>query len=158
MKIHLSTAALAAAFVLAASIPAGAQGTMSSSDHMKKPSMTMTKTPVSVPLKALNGSGESGNAVLRDTPAGLSVVLTLTGFPPAGGQPAHIHKGTCAKLDPKPEYPLTTVVGGRSTTVIKGVTIAQLLASPNAINVHKSTKEIPVYVSCGNIAAMHGKM
>jgi hypothetical protein len=157
MRIHLSTAALAAAFALAVCVPVGAQGTGGSPGHMmQKPhmggAMMMTKTPVSIPLNALNGSGESGNAVLRDTPAGLSVVLTLKGFP-AGPQPAHIHKGTCAQLDPKPEYPLTSVVAGKSTTVVKGVTIAKLLASPNAINVHKSTKEIPVYVSCGNIAA-----
>ncbi|HEV2642870.1 MAG TPA: hypothetical protein VGT98_09195, partial [Candidatus Elarobacter sp.] len=68
-------------------------------------------------------------------------------------QPAHIHKGTCEKLDPKPTYPLKSAHDGQSETVIEGVTLAQLQKAPYAINVHKSTKEIPVYVSCGNLAA-----
>jgi hypothetical protein len=152
MKLVLLTAALGAVLLLPATVPAGAQGTSGSPGHKAGGAMMMTKTPVSVPLKALNGSGESGSAILRDTPKGLSVMITLKGFP-AGPQPAHIHKGTCAKLDPKPEYPLSPVVSGKSTTVVKGVTIAELLASPNAINVHKSVTEIPVYVACGDIAA-----
>jgi hypothetical protein len=161
MKINFSAAALGAALVVAATIPAGAQGTGGSPGHMgKKPNtmMMMAKKPMTISLTALNGSGESGKAVLADTKGGLSVMVTLTGGPAGVAQPAHIHKGTCAKLDPKPEYPLTSVVGGASKTVIPGVTIAKLMASPNAINVHKSVKEIPTYVACGNIAAMHGKM
>lgn len=161
MRFHLSTAALGAALVFATTVPIGAQGTGGSPGHMsKKPAMMMAGPhQVTVALKALNGSGESGKAVLKDTAAGLSVMLTLTGGPAGVAQPAHIHKGTCAKLDPKPEYPLTSVVGGASKTIVPGVTIAKLLASPNAINVHKSAKEIPTYVSCGDIAAMkHGAM
>ena len=50
------------------------------------------------------------------------------------------------------------MVGGKSNTTIKGVTVAQLLASPNAVNVHKSATEIPTYVACGNISSKKGKM
>jgi len=68
-------------------------------------------------------------------------------------QPAHIHKGTCDKLDPKPTYPLKAIHGGTSETTIPKVTIADLEKSPFAINVHKSTTDIATYVSCGNIVA-----
>ena len=113
--------------------------------------MTMAKMPMTVSIKALNGSGEAGSAVLTDTKAGLKVVISLTGAP-EGAQPAHIHKGSCAKLDPKPEYPLSSVVGGKSTTVVKGVTIGEIKGK-TAINVHKSPTDIATYVACGDIAA-----
>ena len=154
MRFQLSTVALGAALVFAATVPAGAQGTGGSPGHMgKKGGAMMMAAPhqLTIPLKALNGSGESGKAVLKDTAAGLSVMLTLTGAPAGVPQPAHIHKGTCAKLDPKPEYPLSFVVNGKSKTTLAGLTVAKLLASPDAINVHKSAKEIKVYVSCGDI-------
>jgi len=110
----------------------------------------MMKAPLTIPVKALNGSGESGTATLTDTKAGLKVVISLTGAP-AGPQPAHIHKGSCAKLDPKPEYPLSSVVDGKSTTVVPGVTIGQILGK-TAVNVHKSTTDIPTYFACGDVA------
>lgn len=108
--------------------------------------------PIHVRLAAQNNSGETGTATMFDGARGLIVKLRMEG----GGdvdQPAHIHKGTCDKLDPKPTYPLKAVHGGESETTIEGVTIAQLEKAPFAINVHKSTKEIPVYVSCGNLGA-----
>ncbi len=110
------------------------------------------KMPVQVRLLAQNNSGETGTATLFDGAKGLIVKLRLSGGGDAD-QPAHIHKGTCEKLDPKPTYPLKSVHDGQSETVIEGVTLAQLQKAPFAINVHKSTKEIPVYVSCGNLAA-----
>jgi len=160
MRFHLSTAALGAALVFAVTVPVGAQGTGGSPGHMSKKPMMMAAGPhqVTVTLTALNGSGETGKAVIKDTKGGVSVALTLAGGAAGVDQPAHIHKGTCAKLDPKPEYPLTNVVGGKSNTTIKGVTVAQLLASPNAVNVHKSATEIPTYVACGNISSKKGKM
>jgi hypothetical protein len=47
--------------------------------------------------------------------------------------------------------PLPTVQGGVSMTVVKGVTLSELLAAPWAINVHKSTTEGNIYVACGDI-------
>ena len=110
------------------------------------------KMPQQLHLLAQNGSGETGTATLYDGAKGLIVKLRLSG----GGevdQPAHIHKGTCEKLDPKPTYPLKPVHDGQSETTIEGVTIAQLQKSPYAINVHKSAKEAAIYVSCGNLVA-----
>jgi hypothetical protein len=118
----------------------------------QSPAPATRKLPMQIRLAEQNKSDESGTATLLDGAKGLIVRLRLRG----GGdvdQPAHIHKGTCEKLDPKPAYALTTVHDGSSEKTIEGVTIAQLEKSPYAINVHKSTKEIPVYVACGNIVA-----
>jgi hypothetical protein len=50
-------------------------------------------------------------------------------------------------------WPLTNLSNGTSTTVVKGTTIDQMLKTPYAINVHKSTSDLGTYVACGNIAA-----
>jgi hypothetical protein len=151
MKLVLVTAALGALLILPATVPAGAQGTGGSPGHMGHMggAMTMMKTPLTVPMKELNGSGESGSAVLRDTPKGLVVTIHIKGTKMA--QPAHIHKGSCAKLDPKPEYALHNVINGMSVTTVTGVTIGSLLGK-SAINVHKSLTDLPTYVSCGDVA------
>ena len=118
----------------------------------QSPAPAPRKLPMQIRLAEQNKSGETGTATLLDGAKGLIVRLRLNG----GGdvdQPAHIHKGTCDKLDPKPTWPLTTVHDGKSEKTIEGVTIAQLEKAPYAINVHKSTKEVPIYVACGNIVA-----
>jgi len=80
------------------------------------------------------------------------VVVTST---KGGGdlEPIHIHKGTCANLNPVPTYPLTTLKDGDSVSVVKGVKLSDLLAGTYAVNVHKSTSDIPTYVACGDIKA-----
>jgi hypothetical protein len=105
---------------------------------------------ITVKLGPQNSSGESGTATL--TKAGdkqTKVVLSVQGGPP-DAQPTHIHKGTCSKLDPKPAYPLSPVVGGKSETVVN----ASLddLAKDHAINGHKSAQDLKTYVFCGDIA------
>jgi|SRR5579871_1098019 len=106
---------------------------------------------VTVKLSAQNGSGENGTATLTQAGSDVQVVIALSGAP-ATAQPAHIHTGTCSNLGGV-AYPLTPVTGGKSTTTVKGVTIAALLAKPTAINVHESAAELQKYVSCGNITA-----
>jgi Cu/Zn superoxide dismutase len=106
---------------------------------------------VTVKLSAQNGSGENGTATLTQSGSDVQVVIALSGAP-ATAQPAHIHTGTCSSLGGV-AYPLTSVTGGKSTTTVKGVTIAQLLAKPNAINVHESADNLQKYVACGNITA-----
>jgi hypothetical protein len=138
-KAILSPAVLAAALVLAATAQSPA------------PAPPAHKMPTQMHLAAQNNSGETGTATLFDGAKGLIVKLRTSGSDV--DQPAHIHKGTCDKLDPKPAYPLKPVHDGQSETTIEGVTIAQLQKSPYAINVHKSAKEASVYVSCGNLTA-----
>ena len=68
----------------------------------------------------------------------------------ANAQPAHIHKGTCASLDPTPAYPLHDIVAGRSLTVVRS---RWTLSSKGkyAINLHRSAEKLKVYVACGDI-------
>jgi Cu/Zn superoxide dismutase len=104
---------------------------------------------LTIKLTAQNGSGENGTATLTQANGAVKVVIAIPKGP-AGPQPAHIHDGTCAGLKGV-VYPLTSVAKGASTTTVKGITIAQLLAGKYAINVHKSTSDIGTYVSCGAI-------
>jgi len=104
---------------------------------------------VNVRMHAQNKSGESGSAKL--TPEGADktrVEISLKGGPKGTPQPAHIHEGSCAKLDPKPKYGLENVVDGKSTTVVpQGIDAVRGMA----INVHKSADDLKTYVSCGDI-------
>jgi hypothetical protein len=104
---------------------------------------------VTVKLGPQSGSGESGTATL--TKAGdkqTKVSLSIDGGK-ADAQPAHIHKGTCANLDPKPAFPLSPVTGGKSETTVN----ASLddLKKGYAINGHKSAQDLKTYVFCGEI-------
>lgn len=109
-------------------------------------------TTVTVDMKALNGSGETGTAAVSQETDGVKVVVTLKNAP-ADAQPTHIHIGTCGNIKAAPEYSLESVTNGTSTTVVKGVTLDDLLKGHYAINVHKSTSDLGTYVSCGDIKA-----
>jgi hypothetical protein len=100
-----------------------------------------------------NGSGELGTVTLTAMGEKTRVDVALANAPTDVPQPAHIHLGTCAKLDPKPKFPLTTVVDGVSTTMVDAP-LKTLTAGGMAVNVHKSTTDIPTYVACGDLAAM----
>jgi hypothetical protein len=108
-----------------------------------------------VKLRAQNGSGETGTATL--TPMGVNqtkVVVDLSGAPKSA-QPAHIHKGSCAKLDPTPAYALQNLADGKSQSVVN-VSINDLKKGSFAINVHKSQTDLKTYVACGNIGSGGG--
>ena len=101
-----------------------------------------------VELKAQNKSNESGTATL--TPAGDSTKVVLDVKGAEGTQPTHIHKGTCDKLDPKPAFPLSPVVNGKSETTVKA-SMKDLTSGQYAINGHKSAQDLKTYVFCGEI-------
>jgi hypothetical protein len=106
-----------------------------------------------VQLKAQNGSNESGTATITEMGNNeIQVVVNLSNGTTVA-QPAHIHKGTCANLNPTPQYPLTSLVDGKSTTTVKGTNLTDLTSEPYAVNVHKSATEASTYVSCGDITA-----
>ena len=144
--MHYRISALSALLVLGSSAFALAQS--------PAPAMMPAAAPgtVTVKLGAQNDSGETGTAMLSQAGDDVKVAVTMTGGNAAGPQPIHVHEGTCAKLDPKPKYPLTTVQGGTSTTTLKGMKLTDLETGGYAINVHKSTTDIATYVSCGDIA------
>ena len=89
--------------------------------------------------------------------------------------PAHIHSGTCGDGLGDVVYPLSNVseaalvngtpiagaTGGATDAIpvaISGTTVpstlADLLASPYAINIHESAENIGNYIACGNIGGM----
>jgi len=103
-----------------------------------------------VKLDAQNNSGESGTATL--TPAGDSTKVVLDVKGGQGTQPTHIHKGTCSQLDPKPAFPLSPVVNGKSETTVKAP-MKDLTTGGYAINGHKSAQDLKTYVFCGDIKA-----
>ena len=103
-----------------------------------------------VKLEPQNNSNESGTATL--TPAGDSTKVVLEVKGAEGTQPTHIHKGTCAQLDPKPAFPLSPVVNGKSETTVKAST-KDLTTGGYAINGHKSAQDLKTYVFCGDIKA-----
>jgi hypothetical protein len=102
--------------------------------------------PVEIHLNAMNGSGESGIAILTPQGAKTMVELKMSGAP-ADPQPAHFHSGTCENYGPRPLYPLRAVVKGGTTTTLD-VPMEKLLAGDLVINVHKSFDDIATVVSC----------
>src|SRR5437016_3417406 len=104
--------------------------------------VAMAQTPTTVTLNEQNGSGETGTATLTDLGNGMvRVDVAVNGEPAGASQPMHIHKGTCANLDPNPAYPLKNLENGTSSTQVT-TTLQALMASPFAINGHKSAAEI----------------
>jgi hypothetical protein len=101
-------------------------------------------------LKAQNGSNENGTVALTPQGTKTLVVVSLTDAPSGTPQPAHVHVGPCATLNPAPTYPLTPVVDGVSMSTLD-VPIDKLTAGTFAVNVHKSGTDIKTYVSCGDL-------
>ena len=103
-----------------------------------------------VKLEPQNNSNESGTATLTSAGESTKVVLEVKGA--EGTQPTHIHKGTCAQLDPKPAFPLSPVVNGKSETTVKA-SMKDLTTGGYAINGHKSAQDLKTYVFCGDLKA-----
>ena len=114
------------------------------------PGIARAAGPVTVPLAPQNNSGESGTATLTEQGTKTKVTVVVTGAPAGVAQPLHVHKGTCAQLDPRPSYGLATLTDGKSETTID-VSLAALQAGGFAVNGHKSAAEVSTYVFCGNI-------
>ncbi|HYK53928.1 MAG TPA: hypothetical protein VEV38_10405 [Candidatus Eremiobacteraceae bacterium] len=117
-------------------------------------SVSAKSDSLSIKLVAQNGSKQTGWALLTAMGSKTKVVLSVSHT--KGSEPAHIHPGTCANLNPVPKIPLSDVVNGKSTTVIDA-TLASLETGHFAINVHAGPGPlIKKYVSCGNIPASGG--
>lgn len=108
---------------------------------------------VTVKLEAQNNSGQNGVATLLPEGDKTKVVIEIPNMPAGVAQPAHIHLGSCDKLDKAPKWALEAVKDGRSVTVVP-VSLETILEDRTAINVHKSAAEAQIYVSCGNIIAV----
>jgi hypothetical protein len=111
----------------------------------------MSAHAMTINLTAQNNSKQDGQAFLNDTSGGLKVKVQIKNEPAGASEPAHIHQGTCAKLNPAPWKPLSNVVNGLSVTTIPGLTIAGIKKAKYAINVHLSAANLAHYVSCGDL-------
>ena len=111
--------------------------------------MAAQDKPVTVNLSPQNASGEKGTVTLTPQGDKTQVVIELSGAPSAA-QPAHIHDGSCASLDPKPRVPLQNVVSGNSTTTLD-MKLDDIMSKGGAINVHKSAADVKTYVACGDL-------
>jgi hypothetical protein len=110
---------------------------------------------LTVSLAEQSGSTQSGEAFLTavdDSTTRVELSIGTAGDTP---QPAHIHKGSCANLDPQPEHALEDVVAGESSTDVN-VSLDELRNGEFAINVHKSADALRIYVACGDIASVAG--
>jgi hypothetical protein len=136
--------------VLIAGIAAGGLAFAPQAQEAKKGAKKSAAKSVTVRLGQQNKSGESGTARLTPDGDKTKVVINLKGAPKGVSQPAHVHDGSCAKLDPKPKYPLQNVVDGKSTSEVPAK-LDSLVGGNLAINVHKSAEEAKIYVACGDI-------
>jgi hypothetical protein len=117
-------------------------------------SLAVAADSATAKLEPQNSSGESGTATLTKAGANQTkVVLEVQGAPSGASQPVHIHKGSCAKLDPKPAYPLSPVVNGKSETTVNA-SLDSLEKGGYAINGHKSAQDVATYVFCGDLKSM----
>lgn len=111
---------------------------------------------VTITFEERNDSGASGTATLTAVGNQTRVELDITGL--TGHHPDHIHRSTCEDPEPNPLFPLTDVVldradeTGHSETLVD-VPLADLLAEPHVILIHKSMAEINIYVACADILA-----
>ncbi|MDQ2871662.1 MAG: CHRD domain-containing protein [Candidatus Eremiobacteraeota bacterium] len=111
---------------------------------------SMAKTTLNINMGEQNKSKQNGTAMLKQQGANIMVKVSVYNEPKGASEMAHIHKGTCQKLNPTPYKPLKNVMNGTSTSTITGMTIDQLKDGHYAVNVHDA-KNPKRYVSCGNI-------
>lgn len=119
-------------------------------------------------LIQVNGAKQSGAARIIDNKMiggvpSVTVTLQLTNAPNLPHEPAHIHNGYCggtgfifrslnfARLVPGTSDARQGIAD--STTVLKGITVNQLVGMHSSINVHYSTSPQGLHevLSCGNI-------
>jgi len=114
---------------------------------------------ITVPLDEYQDSGVSGMASLSAVGNFVQTSLKMNGTQVVGDHPAHIHTGTCDNFDPNPIFPLTTVVlgwvdgEGGSRSLVKDISLRDLLADDYVILVHKSAEELTNYFVCGDISS-----
>lgn len=122
---------------------------------------------VTITLSPQNNSGINGTATI--TPMGtnqIQVAINVTGEPDGAYEPAHIHMGTCANLNPTPQFFLTdsssSTNGGQlwlqngKATVTVNTTMSEIQNTAHAINIHLSPANLPHYVACGDIPSTGG--
>lgn len=118
-----------------------------------------SSTPTGQVMVTLRGLGEAttaqaGTATLVPMGEKTQVNIDVKAGPTGVEQPIHIHSGPCDRLGGI-VHPLNNVVNGKSTTEVNA-TLASIVSGSLAINLHKSTTEIAVYTTCGDIGTPAG--
>lgn len=115
------------------------------------PTMLSAKSWRTVTMHAQNGSRQSGTATITKVGSDkIRITISLKNEPAGASEPAHIHPGSCAALNPVPKVALNPVVDGKSVTTIDKPT-----GKAGAINVHKGNgADLKIYVSCGDMPQM----
>jgi hypothetical protein len=126
---------------------------------------------VRVPLHAVNGSGQSGVAVLTPTADGYTVVVRVTGKRVQDGEHDHIHNLSCARYARIARHPnaptaaqinrqlatvsvgLGDIYNGRSRTPV-ALPLADVTKGGFSINVHEAGYPYTA-VACGDIPSVH---
>ncbi|MBV9148844.1 MAG: hypothetical protein JO024_03190 [Candidatus Eremiobacteraeota bacterium] len=111
----------------------------------------MSSKVLNINMGPQNGSKQNGTASIKDVSGGVWVKVSVFNEPKGASEPAHIHEGTCKKLNPAPYKPLSNVIKGTSITTVKGISVVSLKKAHYAINVHESAANLKHYVSCGDI-------
>ena len=114
--------------------------------------------PLSLALGELNGSGQTGTAVLsgRANLTNISLALSVGALET---ELVHIHEGSCGPGNlGGVVYGLTSFETGSGTSVTNiQASLEELISGEFAVNTHRSG-EPSVYTSCGNINGDGGKM
>jgi len=117
---------------------------------MVKKEGAMISQGMTMKLASLGNSGVTGDVLFTPKEDKTEVSIMLKGAVKGSVYPSHIHEGSC----PTPgavKYPLTSIIDGKSITLVN-ISVDQLLkAPPLAINVHKSPTELKSYVACGDL-------
>jgi len=104
---------------------------------------------ITVGLKEIEGSGQSGVASLSNVDGQTLVVVSVSAGPAGASQTIHIHTGTC-DASGGVEHALSNVEGGSSSTTVV-ITLEELLRGGQfAINLHDAA-DPSVDTACGNI-------
>lgn len=111
--------------------------------------------PVTVQMRALNGSGQNGTATVMLVGGKVLVSVHLIGEPETASEPSHVHLGRCPIIKAIPAYNVGPIVGGKAASVVE-LTWTEINSGKYVINVHQSAALLGNYVSCGNIGTPRG--
>jgi hypothetical protein len=151
------------ALVLAACVVAGSAGCVR---VQRDPVTGNADVDVESPLKS--GENWKGNITGRGTWTGASgtstarveggntlVTLVLTGLPPGGPYPWHVHDGTCEGGpivgDPAAYPPLTVGADGRAEANARLINLKLNEAKKYHVNVHRSPTDLATIIACGEL-------
>lgn len=132
--------------------PAGAPGTPPPAPVAGDPNAPVARR-VTISLKAVGDSKQSGTATLSDLPGNETRIdIVLTGPNPDVAQPAAIYAGNCTVAEAEVQYALAPVVNGRSSTVLD-VNLTSLIDKvAQAIKVKRDPTDAKLpYAVCGEL-------